>query len=84
MIMCLYITIGRKDPEGLFKTPPQTGHIARLEFKKRIEKDSEAKEAYERHLREEKDRREAIRQVFLFVVNLFLIYIFRHRKIIHN
>ncbi|XP_057521001.1 uncharacterized protein LOC130801223 [Amaranthus tricolor] len=50
------------DPEGLFKTPPQTGHIARLEFKKRIEKDSEAKEAYERHLREEKDRREAIRQ----------------------
>lgn len=50
------------DPEGLFKTPPQTGHIARLEFKNRIEKDAEAREAYERNLREEKERREALRQ----------------------
>ncbi|KAH9607160.1 hypothetical protein KSS87_005085 [Heliosperma pusillum] len=50
------------DPEGVFKTPPQTGHLARLEFKKKFEKDDEAKEAYERHLREEKDRREAFRQ----------------------
>ncbi|KAL9246800.1 hypothetical protein vseg_020292 [Gypsophila vaccaria] len=50
------------DPDGLFKTPPQTGHLARLEFKKKIEKDDDAKEAYERHLREEYQRREALRQ----------------------
>ncbi|XP_074268474.1 uncharacterized protein LOC141591881 [Silene latifolia] len=50
------------DPEGVFKTPVQTGHLARLEFKKKFEKDDEAKEAYERHLREEKERREAFRQ----------------------
>ncbi|KMT12565.1 hypothetical protein BVRB_5g098100 [Beta vulgaris subsp. vulgaris] len=50
------------DPEGVFRQPPQTGHLARLEFKKRLEKDSEAKEAYERQLREEKERRESVRQ----------------------
>ncbi|KAK9716437.1 hypothetical protein RND81_06G233300 [Saponaria officinalis] len=50
------------DPEGIYKTPPQTGHLARLEFKKKLEKDDDAKEAYERHLREEFQRREALRQ----------------------
>lgn len=49
------------DPEGILG-PPQTGHIARREFKKRLEKDSEAREAFERQVREEKERRRAIRQ----------------------
>ncbi|XP_021738101.1 uncharacterized protein LOC110704598 [Chenopodium quinoa] len=50
------------DPEGVFKTPAQTGHIDKLEFKRRFEKDADAKVDYERHLREEKERREALRQ----------------------
>lgn len=50
------------DPEGLFKTPPQTGHINKLEFRRRLDKDAGAREAYERQLREEKERREALRQ----------------------
>ncbi|XAR70418.1 hypothetical protein NMG60_11027264 [Bertholletia excelsa] len=49
------------DPEGLLG-PPKTGHIARLEFKRRLEKDAEAREAFERQVREEKERREALRQ----------------------
>ncbi|KAK4802600.1 hypothetical protein SAY86_000803 [Trapa natans] len=49
------------DPEGLFG-PPQTGHIARLEFNKRLEKDAEAREAFERQVQEEKERRRALRE----------------------
>ncbi|KAA0039677.1 uncharacterized protein E6C27_scaffold558G00080 [Cucumis melo var. makuwa] len=49
------------DPEGLFGKP-QTGHIARNEFKRRLEKDAEAREAFERHVREEKERRKALRE----------------------
>ncbi|KAF2299005.1 hypothetical protein GH714_029701 [Hevea brasiliensis] len=32
----------RKDPEGLFG-PPQTGHIARREFQRRLERDAESR-----------------------------------------
>ncbi|KAL1187691.1 hypothetical protein V5N11_010947 [Cardamine amara subsp. amara] len=49
------------DPKGLLG-PAQTGHIARLEFKRRLERDSEAREAFQKQLREEKERREALRQ----------------------
>ncbi|KAF7828381.1 uncharacterized protein G2W53_019545 [Senna tora] len=49
------------DPEGVLGAP-QTGHLARLEFKRRLERDAEAREAFERHVREEKDRRQALRQ----------------------
>ncbi|KAL2472456.1 hypothetical protein Adt_40592 [Abeliophyllum distichum] len=49
------------DPEGILRAP-QTGHLARLEFKRRLEKDAEAKEAFERHVREEKERRQVLRQ----------------------
>ncbi|XP_024019630.1 uncharacterized protein LOC21401953 [Morus notabilis] len=49
------------DPEGLFGQP-QTGHIARNEFKRRLERDAEAREAFEQHVREEKARRQALRQ----------------------
>ncbi|GAA0157067.1 RNA processing factor [Lithospermum erythrorhizon] len=48
------------DPEGVLG-PPQGGHIAKLEFKKLIEKDSSAKEAFERQVREEKQRRRSQR-----------------------
>ncbi|XP_023643732.1 uncharacterized protein LOC17896576 [Capsella rubella] len=49
------------DPKGVLG-PPQTGHIARLEFKRRLERDSEAREAFQKQLREEKERRQALRQ----------------------
>ncbi|XP_061357854.1 uncharacterized protein LOC133302124 [Gastrolobium bilobum] len=49
------------DPEGVLG-PPQTGHLARLEFRRRLERDAEAREAFERQVREEKERREALRQ----------------------
>ncbi|GAB4834240.1 hypothetical protein Ancab_032506 [Ancistrocladus abbreviatus] len=50
------------DPEGVFRRPPQTGHIARLEFQRRLGKDAEAREAFERQIQEEKERRRALRQ----------------------
>ncbi|KNA06393.1 hypothetical protein SOVF_181510 [Spinacia oleracea] len=50
------------DPEGVFKTPAQTGHFARLDMKKGIEKEADAKDDYERYLKNEKERREALRQ----------------------
>ncbi|KAJ7952460.1 Dimethylallyl, adenosine tRNA methylthiotransferase [Quillaja saponaria] len=49
------------DPEGILG-PPQTGHIARTEFKRRLEKDADAREAFERQVHEEKERRRAFRQ----------------------
>ncbi|KAI3468890.1 hypothetical protein Pfo_025553 [Paulownia fortunei] len=49
------------DPEGILRAP-NTGHIARLEFKRRLEKDAEAREAFERHVREEKERKRALRE----------------------
>ncbi|KAF2538354.1 hypothetical protein F2Q68_00019609 [Brassica cretica] len=50
------------DPKGILG-PAQTGHIARLEFKRRLERDSEAKEAFQKQLREERERRQALREV---------------------
>ncbi|GFP81795.1 hypothetical protein PHJA_000322800 [Phtheirospermum japonicum] len=50
-----------KDPEGILR-PPSSGHIAKLEFKRRLEKDSEARDAFERQVREEKDRMRALRE----------------------
>ena len=51
-----------QDPEGILGAP-QGGHIARLEFRRRLEKDSEAREAFERQVREEKERRRNEREV---------------------
>ncbi|XP_024935239.2 uncharacterized protein LOC107430256 isoform X2 [Ziziphus jujuba] len=48
------------DPEGILG-PPQTGHIARQEFKRRLQKDAELREEFERQVREEKERRQALR-----------------------
>ncbi|XP_031501873.1 uncharacterized protein LOC116265426 isoform X1 [Nymphaea colorata] len=49
------------DPEGILG-PPQGGHIARLEFKKRLEKDANATEDFQRQVREERRRRAEKRQ----------------------
>ncbi|KAK4435078.1 hypothetical protein Salat_0671100 [Sesamum alatum] len=49
------------DPEGILRAP-QSGHIARLEFKRRLDKDAEAREAFERQVREEKERMRALRE----------------------
>jgi hypothetical protein len=51
-----------QDPEGILGAP-QGGHIARLEFRRRLERDSEAREAFERQVREEKERRRNDREV---------------------
>ncbi|BFG31479.1 hypothetical protein CerSpe_177530 [Prunus speciosa] len=49
------------DPEGVLG-PPQTGHLARIEFKRRLERDADAREAFERQVIEEKERRRALRE----------------------
>ncbi|XP_016479856.1 uncharacterized protein LOC107801093 isoform X3 [Nicotiana tabacum] len=49
------------DPEGVLGAP-QTGHIARLEFKRRLEQDAAAREEFERQVREERERRRVLRE----------------------
>ncbi|KAH6818096.1 dimethylallyl [Perilla frutescens var. frutescens] len=49
------------DPEGILGAP-RPGHIAKLEFKRRLEKDVEAREAFERQVREEKERTQKLRE----------------------
>ncbi|KAJ0968698.1 hypothetical protein J5N97_021575 [Dioscorea zingiberensis] len=49
------------DPDGVLG-PPKGGHIARLEFKKRLEKDADVREAFNREVREERERRRARRE----------------------
>ena len=56
---CLWVG---QDPEGILGAP-QGGHIARLEFRRRLERDSDAREAFERQVREEKERRRNEREV---------------------
>lgn len=51
-----------QDPEGILG-PPQGGHIGRLEFKRRLERDADAREAFNRQIHEQKERRRALRQV---------------------
>lgn len=49
------------DPDGVLG-PPQTGLIARMEFQRRLENDAAAREEFERQVREEKERRRALRE----------------------
>jgi len=65
--------VRRKDPEGVFG-PPQTGHLAGLEFRRRLERDAEAREAFQRQVQEEKERRQTLRQVFLSLSSSFCFY----------
>ncbi|KAG0474926.1 hypothetical protein HPP92_014612 [Vanilla planifolia] len=52
------------DPDGLLG-PPQGGHIARLEFRRKLEKDVEAREEFRRQVKEEHERRRARREARL-------------------
>lgn len=49
------------DPEGILAAP-QPGHIARLEFRRRLESDSDAREAFDRQVKEEQERRRKERE----------------------
>ncbi|KAJ1701773.1 hypothetical protein LUZ63_001552 [Rhynchospora breviuscula] len=49
------------DPEGILG-PPQGGHIARMEFKRRMDKDSAAREAFQREVKQEQEQRRAKRE----------------------
>ena len=56
----------RKDPEGILG-PPSTGHLARREFQRRLERDADAREEYQRQLIEEKERRRKLREVHFLI-----------------
>ncbi|WOL09642.1 IRK-interacting protein-like isoform X1 [Canna indica] len=49
------------DPEGILG-PPQRGHIARIELKRRLEKDAVARDEFDRQLREEREQRRKRRE----------------------
>ncbi|KAD3641218.1 hypothetical protein R6Q59_003839 [Mikania micrantha] len=49
------------DPEGILG-PPTTGHLARREFQRRLERDADAREHFQRQLQEENERRRALRE----------------------
>ncbi|KAJ0667659.1 hypothetical protein HanPI659440_Chr17g0680231 [Helianthus annuus] len=49
------------DPEGILG-PPTTGHLARREFQRRLEKDADAREQFQRQVQEENERRRALRE----------------------
>ncbi|PKA54183.1 hypothetical protein AXF42_Ash000016 [Apostasia shenzhenica] len=49
------------DPEGILG-PPKGGHIARLELRRRLGKDAEAREEFNRQIREESERRRSRRE----------------------
>ncbi|KAL8539726.1 hypothetical protein ACS0TY_001369 [Phlomoides rotata] len=49
------------DPENILRGP-QSGHIAKLEFKRRLEKDAEARDSFQRQVREETERMRALRE----------------------
>lgn len=49
------------DPEGVLG-PPKGGHIARFELRQRLEKDAKVREDLSRQVREEQERRRALRE----------------------
>lgn len=49
------------DPEGILGAP-KTGHIARREFQRRLERDADAREEFVRQVKEEKERLRALRE----------------------
>ncbi|KAI7749642.1 hypothetical protein M8C21_010518 [Ambrosia artemisiifolia] len=49
------------DPEGILG-PPTTGHLARREFQRRLEKDADAREQFQRQVQEENERRRVLRE----------------------
>lgn len=69
MIVEMLFDLWRQDPEGILGAP-KSGHIARLEFKRSLEKDAEAREAFERQVREEKEHRRALREVGPWILSV--------------
>lgn len=57
------------DPEGILG-PPKTGLIARQEFKRRMERDADAREEFENHMIQEKARRQSLRESRVAPVSL--------------
>ncbi|KAE8791901.1 hypothetical protein D1007_33529 [Hordeum vulgare] len=49
------------DPEGIL-APPQPGHIARLEFRRRLDSDADARAAFDLQVKEEQERRRKERE----------------------
>ncbi|BBN69848.1 hypothetical protein Prudu_1199S000200 [Prunus dulcis] len=52
--------------------PPQTGHLARIEFKRRLERDADAREAFERQVIEEKSASRAAPDTAEELIEYFL------------
>ncbi|XP_037475328.1 subtilisin-like protease SBT5.3 isoform X2 [Triticum dicoccoides] len=50
-----------KDPEGIL-APPQPGHISRLEFRRRLDSDADARAAFDLQVKEEQERRRKERE----------------------
>lgn len=65
----------KKDPEGVLG-PPSTGHIARREFQRRLEKDAGAREEFKRQVLEEKERLRNLRAVIFFFYYSFASWLF--------
>jgi hypothetical protein len=51
-----------QDPEGILAAP-QPGHIAGLEFRRRLDSDADARAAFDRQVKEEQERRRKEREV---------------------
>jgi hypothetical protein len=51
-----------QDPEGILAAP-QPGHIANLEFRRRLDSDADARAAFDRQVKEEQERRRKEREV---------------------
>jgi hypothetical protein len=51
-----------QDPEGILAAP-QPGHIANLEFRRRLDSDADARAAFDRQVKEETERRRKEREV---------------------
>lgn len=72
---------GMKDPEGILG-PPSTGHIARREFQRRLERDADAREEFQRQILEEKERLRNLRDVkfvffFIFSIPFSIFMVFQ-------
>uniref|UniRef100_A0A453ABB2 Uncharacterized protein n=1 Tax=Aegilops tauschii subsp. strangulata TaxID=200361 RepID=A0A453ABB2_AEGTS len=53
--------LGTQDPEGIL-APPQPGHISRLEFRRRLDSDADARAAFDLQVKEEQERRRKERE----------------------
>ena len=57
-----------QDPEGILAAP-QPGHIAGLEFRRRLDSDADARAAFDLQVKEEQERRRKEREVIITETN---------------